>query len=1116
MLKKIIIGCTIFVVIAAAAVSGWVYWLVAVEPGDAIQPENIRRILGKESHVYYSDGTTKLGVFFDTAHRQYVTFKEIPQTFINALVASEDERFFSHTGFDPIGIGRAMVRNIQAGKVVQGGSTLTQQTAKNLFKRTERSLEAKLKELLFAFRLEYHYSKEQIFEFYANQFYVSGNGHGLGVAARYYFDKTPQELTLVESAFIAGSVKRPNYYNPFIQKNTNAVELARSRAKARMRYVLDKMRDLAMISESDHDVAVDAEIEFKEGQVGFALDHAMEMVRDAVSSTEVLNALEDHNVANIATSGVRIITTIDRELQKKSLAGLRGELSRLDVRLRGYDRGEVQGDIASIDYSGDSEVREGEFLFGTIIEIKGKGKNVEIAVELDKQLGRGVIDSQGLAEMVKAFVKWRDNLWSEPAAGDQDRFLGQLQTGDRVWVSVRASSDNQQVLLSLERFPLVQGGAIVLKDGVVKGMAGGSENRFFNRAIHAKRTMGSAFKPLVYAAALQLGWNSADPLKNSRDLFVYQGQPYFPRPDHKSPFEWVSMNWAGVLSENVASVWLLAHLCDRLSPSQFREVADHLGLAPKMAGGDEEPYRSYSVRIRDRYGIQINQQTLRAAAYRKAVENLESDFIFDGIADEYSIIANLHYGQNFDRFVREIGLDLQQRDASMTGEEMDELEVRKQMLSRNYLVLKSLRDDLTAFQSTMEFDLEGIQSDPFDRATGTAGLYRNLISGEYSFNRMSQPSGYLTRVDIGQLRSTLAEMGKEERSLFWEKIRLHGMLTAAAFDKVEAQINYEYDKLTEELPYSFEVLSQVNDFRITVGLHYLIELARQLGVKGALEPVLSFPLGSNVVTLLEATRMYEGLVTGSVTTFGEATQDENNDSLAILARIESEDGTILFESTPVVKRVFDPKTTMAIGGILENVVKFGTGKTAGEKVRLQGDDQAGSAGKAKLGMPVPLLGKTGTANRYTNASFFGYLPGVTEHGDGLMQQGGYAVGTYVGFDDNQPMRRKSSRISGAAGALPTWCEIVNVLLAEQGYAKRLDPIDLSFYGLVIRRENLGQVNVAAALDKGGKVVEPMVLVSETERSQPSILTFHNSTDTERFKAERYFRPFWTTAAGSTN
>jgi len=157
----------------------------------------------------------------------------MPQAFVNAMVASEDTRFFSHIGFDAVGIIRAALKNLQARKVVQGGSSLTQQTAKNLFKRTDRSLQAKLKELLYALRLEYHYPKEKIFEFYANQFFVSGNGHGLGVAARYYFDKMPEELTLVECAFIAGSVKRPNFYNPFIKKTDEDEAEARRQAEFR-------------------------------------------------------------------------------------------------------------------------------------------------------------------------------------------------------------------------------------------------------------------------------------------------------------------------------------------------------------------------------------------------------------------------------------------------------------------------------------------------------------------------------------------------------------------------------------------------------------------------------------------------------------------------------------------------------------------------------------------------------------------------------------------------------------------------------------------------------------------------------------------------------------------
>ncbi|MBU1564681.1 MAG: transglycosylase domain-containing protein [Proteobacteria bacterium] len=1110
MLKKFFIIASAFTVIAIGALLGGVYWLVVVEPGDEIRQDNIRRILGKESQVYYSDGTTKLGVFFDTAHRQYVTFEEIPKSFVNALVASEDERFFMHIGFDPLGIARAMFRNIQAGKIVQGGSTLTQQTAKNLFKRTDRSLQAKLKELIFALRLEYHYPKEKIFEFYANQFYVSGNGHGLGVAARYYFDKMPQELTLIECAFIAGSVKRPNFYNPFIKKTDQGADLAKSRGKARLEYVLGKMRDLGMISAGEYTESIAKDVQFTQGKVGYALDYAMELVREAVSSTDVLNALEANDVSNIATSGVKIITTLNRELQGKTLSILRGELSRLDVRLRGYERKEVQEELAGLDYSGDSVVNEGEFLFGTITEIRGKGKDIKIGVELDRKLGMGVIDAAGLSELVTARVKWQKNLWSEPAAGDQEQLVEQLQKRDRVWVSVRTIPEGQPPLFALEKYPQVQGGALVLKEGTIRGMAGGTENRFFNRAIQARRTMGSAFKPLVYTAALQLGWNSADMLLNRRNIFVLSGLPYFPRPDHKSPFDWVSMDWAGVHSENVATIWLLAHLCDQLTPLQFREVAENLGLAPKVIDGKEEPYRVYSTRIRDRYGIQVNREVLRAAAYRTALENLEADFIFDGLETEYMILKDLPFGLNFDKYTEDVEEEMRQKEDASTKAEIDEVAVRKKVLANRYVILQALREELAAFRSMFN-KYGGGETESFLQGP-SAGLYLNRINGEFSFWRPEEAPPYLIRMDGEKLRSHLQGLQPPETARFWQNIKLQDGISAGTFDTVEKQVDEEYRKLSNELPYSFKVLSQLEDFRITVGLHYLIQLAGQLGIKENLEPVLSFPLGSNVVTLLEATRMYEGLVTGKVTTFRESEQEEINDSLAIIDRIESEEGNVLYQANPTMKKVIDEKTALAIGGILENVVKFGTGKKANEKVRLRDDGQGVGAEIAKLNLPVPLLGKTGTANNYANASFFGYVPGVAEGGDAMILEDGYAVGVYVGFDNNLPMRRKSNRISGSAGALPTWCEIANVLLHEQEYAARLDPVDLSFNGLMIKRNELGQVNIGTAPNQGGLAIEPMQQISPAARSQQAILTFGAKSETGRFTAERSFQPFWKTAA----
>ncbi|MBT8361738.1 MAG: transglycosylase domain-containing protein, partial [Deltaproteobacteria bacterium] len=508
MFKKLFYTLLIFLILACFGGAGTLYWLIVVEPGEQISLENIRRILGRESPVYYSDGVTPLGVFFADAHRQYVEYEEIPKTFINALIAAEDNRFFSHYGFDFTGITRAAIKNVQARRVIQGGSTLTQQTAKNLFKREGRSFRAKFKELLFALKLEYRYSKEQILEFYINQFYVSGNGLGLGVAARYYFDKGPAELTLIESAYIAASVKRPNYYNPFIKKTSEAISEAKKRGKSRVAYVLKAMRELGMINEYEYNAALVADIPFNKGTVGYSLDYVMEMVTDAVSSEQLIEALAVQGIENIATSGIRIVTTVDKDLQDKTLYYLRKQLSHLDVRLRGYERGDVQAELKLTEYSGDLVLEENAFLFGVIQSIKQDNAQVEIVVDFGRQSGTGLIDRDGLTDIINARVKWQKNRWSEASEEDLTNLLTQVEEGDRVWVSVRKMNPEQIPLLDLERFPRVKGGAIVMQNGQILSAAGGIENRFFNRAVYGKRTMGSSYKPFVYSAALQLGWNT--------------------------------------------------------------------------------------------------------------------------------------------------------------------------------------------------------------------------------------------------------------------------------------------------------------------------------------------------------------------------------------------------------------------------------------------------------------------------------------------------------------------------------------------------------------------------------------------------------------------------------
>ena len=1119
MFRKIIYFLFFLAIAVAGGVAGGVYWLVVINPGEEIKQENITAILGKESPVYYSDGETRLGVFFDDAHRQYVAFSEIPTDFVNALVASEDNQFFEHYGFDPAGIARAVIKNYQAGRVVQGGSTLTQQTAKNLFKRSSRSYQAKLKELLYALRLEYHYPKEKIFEFYANQFYVSGNGHGLGVAARYYFDKAPGDLTLLESAFIAGSVKRPNYYNPFIKKTDDAALLARERANARARYVLRRMRDLDMITVEEEAELNNHEIEFNKGKMGFALDYVMEMVTKAVSEPEVVDALEEQGISNLSTSGARVITTVDAGLQRKTLYSLRRELSRLDVRLRGYSAQQVQEELQATDYRGDSQLIEGAFLFGTLVEApsseEGEGDSLRIGVDLGRSLGVGIIDGPGIERLGLAYARWQRNRWSESTDKDRRALTAQLRLGDRVWVSVRAIDDHSRILLDLEKFPTLQGGALILQDGTIKAMAGGTENRFFNRAIDARRTMGSAFKPFVYAAALQLGWSPTDLLSNGRDIFVFQGQPYFPRPDHVSKNDEVSLSWAGVHSENLASIWLLYHMADHLSLDRFYEVADHVGLAPRQLGGEVESYRSFRSRVRDRHGIVVNRDLLRQAAFERAVLSLEPDFMFEGLFSEYAALRTLHYGLGFAKFSEEIHERLLKdefldadSDDKLTTKELTELNFQKGILAVNYMDLMKLQEELIDLRRGVEDPMQLFYDpsdnyDPFEQKI-MAQLYYDSLRERYTYVRLEEPDEHMWRVDFDALRLLVLQMNSQEQELFWSSVSVGSLLSSSALDMVHSQVELEYNRLQELPAYSMEVLSAISDFRVLVSLRYLIAFAREMGIESQLEPVLSFPLGSNVVTLMEMVRMYEGLVTGKVTLFG-AEDSGSGDVLAVIDRIESDKGEILYRPQRRVRRPVAQETALEVGHLLENVVKFGTGRYANREVRLT---ELGDGLFRELNQAFPLLGKTGTANRYTNSTFLGYLPGLSIDGRSLVQADGYGVGVYVGYDDNSPMVRNNTRIAGSSGALPTWTAMVKGLLAEEDYGGRLDSVDLSFNGLIIDRPSLGQMNLAVSAEQGGRLIEPAYDVDQYRRHQSTVMAVGRLSGGGRFVPARQFRPFW--------
>ncbi|HEX9909899.1 MAG TPA: transglycosylase domain-containing protein, partial [Desulfatiglandales bacterium] len=326
MVKRVFLILLILGFLSFLGVAGLLYSIyneVAQEAKEKIKRGAIDSIVFSESPVYYDDGETVLGVFFDKTHRRYIEYKSIPPYFIKALVATEDKTFFTHPGFDTKAIVRAMIANYRAGRIAQGGSTLTQQTAKNIFSREKRSYQAKLKELMEALLLEREYSKEEILEMYINQFFVTGIGRGLRIAAQYFFDKEAEDLDLVECAFIAGSIKSPNRFNPFTKRTEAEKSETKRLSTQRKDHVLSNMLEMNYITADEYQQAKQKDLPFKQGKLGYRLNVILDYIREQLESEYFKAALHEQGVDNIATSGIRIYTSVNKEIQEGALRSIR-------------------------------------------------------------------------------------------------------------------------------------------------------------------------------------------------------------------------------------------------------------------------------------------------------------------------------------------------------------------------------------------------------------------------------------------------------------------------------------------------------------------------------------------------------------------------------------------------------------------------------------------------------------------------------------------------------------------------------------------------------------------------------------------------------------------------
>ena len=1023
------------------------YWFSIIRsPGEQLSRDHIRSVIAQESPVLYRDGDTRIGVFFAREHRTYVPFDDIPRSWISAIIAAEDQRFWDHGGVDFRGIGRAMWSNLQAGRMVAGGSTLTQQTAKNLYYRPDRSFNSKWTELLNALRLESLYSKEEILEFYANQFHVSSNGRGLGVASRYFFDKDVSQLTTLESAFLAGMVKAPARYNPFIGTTAEARSEARERARVRTRYVLTRMKAEGVLTASVYQELLAQEIPFKKGHFQYESNVVLDEVEARLSQAPFPALFESLNIDNPSTAGISIVTTLDAEAQRGAQYGLWHHLTEVGAILEGATAEDFSlGPEAKLRFDPGRTTRARTFHRGRAVAGE--------PLRLQLPNGECLLDDQAVERIADVLARSSSgNFWARGNDTHDTAVRDLVRKGESMLVSIRPGTQDALVC-DLEFRPELQGAVMLLESGRVRAMVGGNDNRNFNRAVDARRQLGSIWKPVLYNAAFQLGWAPTDVVDNRSNVFHFEGTWYYPRADHDN-VDWTSLAWLGPRSENLGSIWLLMHLTDRLGPRQFRLLADSVGLTR----GPGEEWMAYIRRIRDVEGVISTESRLNGLAFTAAKHELLIEL--GETSAKGRELRSLFYGW---------GLEAEQERVRNSGNRVEE---RLQSLHRSYRSLAKMGTPCIPQANDLEASIEqgrlALEAEPIAFGWTDDSIPERPDMSMYADLRVDPETGGV-RCGGDGAELTDADWSDWVRGFreppVASDVVVGDALTLGTLSRLHAIMKRRMLVWGSADPYDWSILQYHPDMRTLVGLRYMDKLARTYGVREPLPPVLSMPLGAVDVSLEEAATLYQGLMDGQTWSFpGEAqgvTVASPTHPTQLIAEIRDSEGAVLYQARPVPRPRAEPSSGRLVGDILRNVVLWGTGRRAASAVN-------------RRGQRVPLAGKTGTTNGYRNAAFAGFVP-IFGQG-GWSWSSGYTLVAYVGNDDNTPMRRRSVRLQGSNGALPVWIETARSL-AEVGLLGDPTPdaeseltVGTQYYGVPVSAET------GLRMDDADAEEQPWVLV----------------------------------------
>ena len=445
----------------------------------------------------YSDDGEVIGRLWEEK-RIVIPLEQVPQHLIHAFVAAEDARFFEHEGVDVISIFRAFLKNLRAGKIEQGGSTITQQVTKSLLlKNTKRTYRRKVREAILSVQLEKNFSKKEILFLYLNQIYLGQGAYGVEAASRTYFSKSAKDLALAQSALLAGLPQAPARYSPVSHFD---------RAKARQKYVLERMSQEGYITNEQLSRALEIPLDIQgETENTFAkAPYFTEHVRRYV--------LAKYGEDVLLRGGLRVYTTLNLKVQQTAQEAIIEGLSDLDKR-EGY-----RGPLKNIGPEGFDDFNlqtSKKYLLAPITA----GSIVEALVEEVSDERKEVVVRIGddAALMPLSGMKWARKPKSEVPyyVAKVKKPSEVLKEGDIVRVRILKDGSSPFVWeVSLEQTPEIQGALLCMapESGEVKAMVGGRNFSVsqFNRAIQSRRQPGSAFKPIIYAAALDWGMSPAE------------------------------------------------------------------------------------------------------------------------------------------------------------------------------------------------------------------------------------------------------------------------------------------------------------------------------------------------------------------------------------------------------------------------------------------------------------------------------------------------------------------------------------------------------------------------------------------------------------------------------